>query len=41
MMGNDRKNEEGPSVDPIAMMLDMKKELESMKWKNAEEIEAL
>ena len=41
MMGKNMPNEEGLSLDPVAMMLDIKRELKSLKWKNTEEIKAL
>jgi len=31
MMGNDKQNEEGRSIDLLAMILDMKRELKNMK----------
>jgi len=40
MTGNDRQHE-GTSVDPITMMMEMKREFENMKQKNAREIKAL
>ena len=41
MMGNNRQIEEGSSPDLMALMLEMKKELEDMKQKNTKEIKRL
>lgn len=41
MTGNDKGNDEEPPMDPITLMLDMKREFKSLKQKNAKEIEAL
>ena len=41
MRGNGLQNDEVPSANPMALMMDTRKEFESMKHKNVEEIKAL